>query len=77
MIPHALHYTQKESTRIKLVLDLVHRNVGAMEGEKSEINIFLDLSNVFDCVDCKILFEKLIYLGLESNSWISFVIGSE
>ena len=49
-------------------LELMNRNILAMDQNKKPINIFMDLSKAFDTLDHPILMEKLKYYGIQGTA---------
>ena len=46
-------------------LELMDRNITAMNDQLTPINIYLDISKAFDSIDHKILASKLKYYGIQ------------
>ena len=51
-----------------VTLELMDRNINAMNNQLTPINIYLDLSKAFDSLDHNILVSKLKYYGLQGMS---------
>ena len=49
-------------------LELMDRNISAMNNQLTPINIYLDLSKAFDSLDHNILVSKLKYYGVQWSS---------
>jgi hypothetical protein len=60
-------YRKNHSTELA-ALELVDRNIQSMDAMKTPVNIYLDLSKAFDCIDHEILIYKLKYYGISEIS---------
>ena len=49
-------------------LELMDRNIDSMNQNFSPVNIYVDLSKAFDCLDHAILLSKLKYYRLNDNA---------
>jgi len=60
-------FCKQHSTELA-TLELLDRVITAMDANEIPFNIFIDLSKAFDCLDHKILLQKLHYYGIRNNS---------
>ena len=58
-------------------LELTDRNITAMNDQLTPINIYIDLSKVFDSIDHNILASKLKYYGIQGMALNLLFIGSK
>ena len=59
-------------------LELMDRNITAMNDQLTPINIYIDLSKAFDGIDHNILASKLKYYGIQGmalNLLINYLLG--
>ena len=60
-------YRANRSTELA-ALELMDRNLDNMNRNLTPVNMYIDLSKAFDCLDHNILFSKLKFYGLNDNA---------
>ena len=60
-------YRENRSTELA-ALELMDRNLDNMDRNLTPVNVYIDLSKAFDCLDHNILLSKLKFYGLNDNA---------
>ena len=60
-------YRENRSTELA-ALELMDRNLDNMNRNLTPVNVYIDLSKAFDCLDHNILLSKLKFYGLNDNA---------
>ena len=60
-------YRENRSTELA-ALELMDRNLDDMNRNLTPVNVYIDLSKAFDCLDHNILLTKLKFYGLNDNA---------
>ena len=60
-------YRANRSTELA-ALGLMDRNIDNMNRNLTTVNVYIDLSKAFDCLDHNILLSKLKFYGLNDNA---------